>query len=206
MAARNLESRAAFYRASPACDKVKCQAFRMPHASRLYRAAKLTGLREKGLRETHYRGTRSPQEASIRLTGRPMVKESFQLSLTWKGKSDENTGNCDDPGRSVEPAGSAQQAQLYDDRPKISFNGEAVVYVKPDKIVVTFGIQTLDKDIQQAKKLNNDILKKAVAAIKEGGVPEKEIQTDHLSIEPRYDDRYGARNTSSATLFKTPSR
>ena len=70
----------------------------------------------------------------------------------------------------------------------------------------------LDKDIQQAKKLNNDVLKKAVAAIKECGVPEKEIQTDHLSIEPRYDDRYGAtqhflgyfvQNTFTATLGDT---
>ena len=86
----------------------------------------------------------------------------------------------------------AQQAQLYDDRPKINVVGEAVVYVKPDKIVISFGIQTLDKDIQQAKKLNNDVLAKAVAAIKECGVPEKEVQTDYLSIEPRYDDRYGA--------------
>jgi uncharacterized protein YggE len=102
-----------------------------------------------------------------------------------------------------------QQPQPYDDRPKISVTGEAVVYVKPDKIIVTFGIQTLDKDIQQAKTLNNDVLKKAVAAIKECGVPEKEIQTDCLSIEPRYDDRYGApqhflgyfvQNTFTVTL------
>ena len=84
----------------------------------------------------------------------------------------------------------AQQPQMYDDRPKITVNGEAVVNVKPDKIVVTFGIETWDKDIMVAKQKNNDILQNAVGAIKESGVPEKEIQTDHLSIEPRYKNDY----------------
>ena len=37
----------------------------------------------------------------------------------------------------------AQQAQPYDDRPKINVVGEAVVYVKPDKIIISFGIETL---------------------------------------------------------------
>ena len=88
----------------------------------------------------------------------------------------------------------AQQASMYDDRPKISVNGEAVVNVKPDKIIVTFGIETWDTDIMVAKQNNNEILKKAVVAIKELGIPEKEIQTDHLSIDPRYKDDYRKEN------------
>lgn len=88
----------------------------------------------------------------------------------------------------------AQQTQMYDDRPKITVNGEAVVNVKPDKIVVTLGIETWDAEIMTAKQKNNDILKKAVAAIKGSGIPEKEIQTDHLSIEPRYKDDYRKDN------------
>ena len=88
----------------------------------------------------------------------------------------------------------AQPASSYDNRPKINVNGEAVVDVRPDRIVVAFGIQTRDKDIQAAKRKNNDILRKAVAAAKECGVPEKEIQTDHLSIQPRYRDNYEVEN------------
>jgi uncharacterized protein len=106
---------------------------------------------------------------------------------------------------------SAQQTQMYDARPKITVNGEAVVNVKPDKIVVTFGIETWDAEIMTAKQKNNDILKKAVAAIKAAGIPEKEIQTDHLSIEPRYKDDYRktdfigyfVRNTFVVTLAET---
>jgi uncharacterized protein YggE len=105
----------------------------------------------------------------------------------------------------------AQQTQMYDARPKITVNGEAVVNVKPDKIVVTFGIETWEPEIMTAKQKNNDILKKAIAAIKESGIPEKEIQTDHLSIAPRYKDDYRkedflgyfVRNAFVVTLAET---
>jgi len=81
-------------------------------------------------------------------------------------------------------------AQQFDDRPKIMVNGEAVVKVQPDQIVINFGIETWDKDIMTAKQKNNEIMKKAITVIKESGVPDKEIQTDYLSVEPRYNDNY----------------
>ena len=56
----------------------------------------------------------------------------------------------------------AQQTQLFDDRPKITVNGEAVVKVQPDQIIITFGIETWDKNIITAKQENNDIMKKAL--------------------------------------------
>jgi hypothetical protein len=101
-----------------------------------------------------------------------------------------------------------QQTTLYDDRPKITVNGEAVVNVKPDKIVINFGIETWDTDIVVAKQKNNEILKKAKAAVKESDVPEREIQTDYLSIEPRWKSEYRkedflgyfVRNTIVVTL------
>ena len=88
----------------------------------------------------------------------------------------------------------AQQTQLFDDRPKITVNGEAVVKVQPDQIIISFGIETWDKNIMVAKQENNKIMKKAVAVIKEYGIPDKDIQTDHLSIEPRYDSNYEKKN------------
>jgi uncharacterized protein YggE len=88
----------------------------------------------------------------------------------------------------------AQQTQLFDDRPKITVNGEAVVKVQPDKIVITFGIETWDKNIMTAKQENNNIMKKVIVVIKESGIPDKDIQTDYLSIEPRYSDNYDKKN------------
>ena len=105
----------------------------------------------------------------------------------------------------------AQQLTLPDDRAKITVNGDAVVYATPDKIEITLGIETQDQDIVMAKKKNNDILKKTIATIKACGVSEKDIQTDQLSIEPRYKDEYRkenfigffVRNTIVVTLNKT---
>ena len=88
----------------------------------------------------------------------------------------------------------AQQGQLFDDRPKITVNGEAVVKVQPDQIIITFDIETWDKNIMVAKQENNEIMKKAVVIIKEAGIQDKDIQTDYLSIEPRYDDNYEKKN------------
>lgn len=110
----------------------------------------------------------------------------------------------------ISPAWS-QQTSLYDDRSKIAVSGEAVVNVKPDKIVINFGIETWDNDIGIAKQKNNDVLKKAVTAMKECGVPEKEIQTDNLSIQPRWASEYRkenflgyfVRNTLVVTLADT---
>jgi uncharacterized protein YggE len=87
-----------------------------------------------------------------------------------------------------------QQTQSFDDRPKITVNGETVVKVQPDQIIITFGIETWDKNIMAAKQENNEILKKAVVVIKESGIPDKDIQTDYLSIEPRYGDNHEKRN------------
>jgi uncharacterized protein YggE len=103
---------------------------------------------------------------------------------------------------------AAQPTRLYDDRPKITVHGDAVVNVQPDRIVINLGIETSDKDIEVAKQKNGDLHKKVVAAIRECGVPSKEIQTDQLSIEPRYTNDYRkenfigyfVRNTIVATL------
>lgn len=78
-----------------------------------------------------------------------------------------------------------QHTPMYDDRPKITVTGESVVNVKPDKTVITLGIETWDTEIMCAKQRNNNILKKTVAVVKECGVAEKDMQTDYLSIEPR---------------------
>jgi uncharacterized protein YggE len=108
-------------------------------------------------------------------------------------------------------AGTAHAQQSLYSR-TISVNGQAVVYVRPDKIVVTFGTETRDQTIGTAKEKNDAIQKRAVAAFRAMGVPSKEIQTTHLSIEPRFehgsydkDDFVGyfVRSTLMVTLNDT---
>jgi uncharacterized protein YggE len=82
----------------------------------------------------------------------------------------------------------AAQQPTSVEQPKITVSGEALVYAKPDKVILNFGIETRDTDLLLAKRKNADVWKKAAAAIKESGVPDKDVQTDYLSIEPRYKD------------------
>jgi uncharacterized protein YggE len=83
---------------------------------------------------------------------------------------------------------------MYDARPKIRVNGEALVNVAPDKITIRFGIETWDAKITVAKEKNNAILKKVVEAAKAAGVADKDMQTDYLAVEPRYQSNYPQRN------------
>jgi uncharacterized protein YggE len=77
-----------------------------------------------------------------------------------------------------------------DEQPRIKVSGEAVVNVKPDKIVVVFGVETYEKTIMDAKNKSSGIMKKAIAVARECGVQGKDIQTDTLSIEPMYKPVY----------------
>lgn len=96
----------------------------------------------------------------------------------------------------------------------ISVTGEAVVKVEPDMVIVTFGVETFDNEIVAAKEQNQAIVQKAYAAIRELGIEQSAIQTDHISIEPRYKDSsyergsingYFVRNTVAVTL-KEPNK
>ncbi|MFC1782428.1 SIMPL domain-containing protein [Planctomycetota bacterium] len=87
----------------------------------------------------------------------------------------------------------AQIVTSSQDSSHIYVSGSAVVQVVPDKIIIYFGIVTLDTDISKSKNNNNDIYRKAVEAIKKTGLQEKDIQTDRLSIRPQYRTQYSVR-------------
>ncbi|MBI1877111.1 MAG: SIMPL domain-containing protein [Chloroflexi bacterium] len=72
----------------------------------------------------------------------------------------------------------------------ITVTGEAEVRVVPDEVVLTLGVETWDEDLKYAKSQNDERVK-AILAIAQGyGVEPRYIQTDHISIEPRYEDNY----------------
>jgi uncharacterized protein len=76
----------------------------------------------------------------------------------------------------------------------ISVAGEAVVYVQPDKIVVSLGVETWDAQLDAAKQQNDEIVKKAFAYLQKCGIEKKSIQMDQLSVHPTYDSdrrKYG---------------
>ena len=85
-------------------------------------------------------------------------------------------------------------------KPLISVSGSAEVKVVPDEIYLQVGIETRDADLPTAKKQNDDSISGALDFLKRKGVPEKNIKTDFISIEPVYPDRdsisYSTRNST----------
>jgi uncharacterized protein len=69
----------------------------------------------------------------------------------------------------------------------ITTSGDADVKVKPDEVILTFGVETRNKDLQTVKKENDDRVKKVLALAKEFEIDPKYIQTDYINIGPEYD-------------------
>ena len=76
----------------------------------------------------------------------------------------------------------------------ITVTGDAEVKVVPDEVVLTLGVETWDDHLADAKRRNDEIIKAVVKLAEDRGIPEKYIQTDYLSIEPRYRDDYEKRD------------
>lgn len=72
----------------------------------------------------------------------------------------------------------------------ITVTGDAEVRVPPDEVILTLGVETWDKDLGIAKKQNDARVKKILDLAKEYKIEPKLVQTDHLSIEPRYKNGY----------------
>lgn len=70
----------------------------------------------------------------------------------------------------------------------ITVTGDAEVRVVPDEVILTLGVETWNKDLNIAKKENDQRIRKIVALAKKHKIETKHIQTDYISIEPRYED------------------
>src|SRR4051812_16794218 len=106
----------------------------------------------------------------------------------------------------VAPATFAQQPP---EQPRtITTNGEALVYVAPDEVIVTLGVETFNANLDETKSANDAASKKLLAAVKKLGIEDRHIQTDTLQLEIRYRsgrpsegiDGYIAHRTYSVTL------
>ena len=75
----------------------------------------------------------------------------------------------------------------------VSVAGEAEVRVVPDEVVLTIGVETTHKDLNVATAENDVRIAQVLAVAQEHGVKTKHIQTDYVSIEPRYHDSYEKR-------------
>jgi uncharacterized protein YggE len=91
------------------------------------------------------------------------------------------------PVRSDASASAQPEARL------ITVTGDAEVRVVPDEVVLTLGVETLDPELDAAKRQNDDIVKAAIDLAKQHGVKPEQIKTEYLNVEPRYRDSYDKR-------------
>ena len=70
--------------------------------------------------------------------------------------------------------------------PTISVSGSAEVRVPPDEVLLTLGIENRDRSLDTAKNQNDHSVAALLEFLKGAGIDAKDIQTDHVGIQPQY--------------------
>lgn len=86
----------------------------------------------------------------------------------------------------------------------VTVTGEASVSVAPDTAVIRIGVTTLGKNAREASETNAKQMTAVLAAIKESGIPDRDVQTSLLSVQPKYDPNKGG--TARLTGFQVTNR
>ena len=85
----------------------------------------------------------------------------------------------------------------------VSAAGEAEIKVAPDEVVLRVGVETVDPTLAGAKKRNDEAVKSVQAAARAHGVDAKDLQSDYLSLDPRYKDSYERKEPTSYVARRT---
>jgi len=114
--------------------------------------------------------------------------------------------------RAIKIAGDAEvrivpgKVILTEDQPEprtVTVTGDAEVRVVPDEVILTLGVETWSKDLAAAKKQNDERVQKVLALARDQGIEPRHLQTDHVSIEPRYRDNYEQKEFIGYFVRKT---
>jgi uncharacterized protein YggE len=84
---------------------------------------------------------------------------------------------------------SAQQQPVLP--PLVTVTGTGEVKVQPDEIVLNIGIDVRDKNLDAARKQNDERVVALLNFLKKSGIDAKNIQTTNLSVFPHYVGEYG---------------
>jgi uncharacterized protein YggE len=79
-----------------------------------------------------------------------------------------------------------QSEGVYTGATSINVVGEGEVQVKPDLGMFSFSVLAEGKDAVEAQKLSAEKINAIIAAMKEGGVEEKDIKTTNYNLAPKY--------------------
>jgi uncharacterized protein YggE len=69
----------------------------------------------------------------------------------------------------------------------ITVTGDATVAVAPDTALMRIGVTSQGKTARDASAANSKQMSSVLAAIKDTGIPDRDVQTSRLSLQPQYD-------------------
>ena len=83
-------------------------------------------------------------------------------------------------------AGLGMQAQNDNSNPGIHVTGEGIVKVTPDKVTLNSRIEHEGQSATSVKSQNDEVVDKVIKFLKSEGVAEKNINTDYINLNKRY--------------------
>lgn len=85
----------------------------------------------------------------------------------------------------------AAKAQYPQPSPQINVSGSAEVKVAPDEIRLDVAVETRAVTLDPARLENDQKIAAALNFLKQSKIPDKDVQTDYISVQPQYDYRNG---------------
>lgn len=68
----------------------------------------------------------------------------------------------------------------------ISMSGQATVQASPDQATISFGVETEGATSTEALQRNSEVMNKVINTLKQAGIAERDIKTEHLAVYPNY--------------------
>lgn len=83
---------------------------------------------------------------------------------------------------------ASASAQIYQPPPQINVSGSAEVKVAPDEVMLEVAVDTRAETLEPARLENDRNVAAALAFLKQIGLPDKDVKTDFISVQPCYDN------------------
>ncbi len=78
-------------------------------------------------------------------------------------------------------------AQQNFEKPVVNVTGEGIVKVEPDEVLIKSRIEHEGESATEVKKQNDVVVGKVISYLKSQGLEDKDIQTDYMNLNKRYD-------------------
>ena len=89
--------------------------------------------------------------------------------------------------------------------PQINVSGSAEIRVVPDEIRLRVAVESRNAALEEARLDNDTRISAALAFLKQADMPDRDVKTDFISVQPDY-DRTVRASRPSPTSSANPSR